>query len=350
MLQQNRLPIWKVALSLAALVVGTAARVPAQEPPPLPVPAAPYERPDTPPVPTPAELDRLVSPIALYPDPLLANVLTAATFPDDIPGAAKWADDHHHLSGSRLTAAMAADAVPWDPSVQALLPFPSVLGMMAGDMPWTEALGDAVLSDRKAVMDAVQRMRRIANDYGYLRGCRDVAVHTGPWIDIMPLRSDFIVVPYYFPKYVFQPPVPGVLYGGVYCGYGVQLGVWFGPWGWGATRILWPEGTIILDGMPWERTWVNQRVYRHPYRSPRFSAPPPPERHREQPRTPRERERERPRGAPPQGPPSQGSQPQPQDGNPPRGRAPKGGATPSGPQDGGDKATPAPGRPPGKRK
>src|SRR5262245_31142168 len=73
------------------------------------------------------ELDRLVKPIALYPDPLLAQVLAAATYPSDIPAAARWADDHRAVDPARLTTAMAADDVRWDPSVQALLPFPSVL-------------------------------------------------------------------------------------------------------------------------------------------------------------------------------------------------------------------------------
>jgi hypothetical protein len=88
-----------------------------------------------------------VSPIALYPDPLLAQVLAAATFSQDIPDAARWADDHHYLTGKAVTDAIAADRIPWDPSVQALLPFPSVLEMMASAMPWTQELGDAFLSD-----------------------------------------------------------------------------------------------------------------------------------------------------------------------------------------------------------
>src|SRR5215831_830432 len=71
----------------------------------------------------PAELERIVSPIALYPDPLLAQVLAGATFSDQIPDAARWADQHHYLTGAALPAAIAGDQVPWDPSVQALLPF-----------------------------------------------------------------------------------------------------------------------------------------------------------------------------------------------------------------------------------
>src|ERR1039457_3317924 len=78
----------------------------------------------------PGQLDQLVARIALYPDPLLAQVLAAATYPNDIPPATQWADHHHYLSGQALADAIGADQVHWDPSVQALLPFPSVLDMM----------------------------------------------------------------------------------------------------------------------------------------------------------------------------------------------------------------------------
>ena len=125
---------------------------------------------------TPDQLDHIVSRIALYPDPLLAQVLTASTFPDQIPDAAQWADDHHYLTGQELADAIQQDQLPWDPSVQALLPFPSVLGMMASDMSWTNDLGNAVLGDRDAVMDAVQWMRKKAMDYGYLRSNAQIVV------------------------------------------------------------------------------------------------------------------------------------------------------------------------------
>ena len=108
----------------------------------------------------PQRLDSLVSRVALYPDPLLAQVLAAATFPNDIPDAARWADQHHYLTGEALARDIQEDQLPWDPSVQALLPFPSVLGMMASDLDWTRDLGDAFLSQNADVMDAVQRMRR----------------------------------------------------------------------------------------------------------------------------------------------------------------------------------------------
>src|SRR6202167_74781 len=118
-----------------------------------------------PPAYPPPELDRLVSRIALSPDPLIAQVLAAATFTDQIPDAARWADQHHYLTGDALAAAITSDRLPWDPSVQALLPFPSVLDMMASDMSWTSELGNAFLAQRDQVMDSVQRDRKIARDY-----------------------------------------------------------------------------------------------------------------------------------------------------------------------------------------
>lgn len=167
---------------------------------PLPQPPAPPQASTAAPPPTysPAELDRIVSPIALYPDPLLAQVLAAATFPADSPDAARWADEHHLLAGRSLTDAIAADQVPWDPSVQPLLPFPSGLEMMASAIAWTEDLGKAFLSQREAVMDAVQRMRQKAWSYDYLQPCTGVVVRSGSFVEILPVNPAFIVVPYHF--------------------------------------------------------------------------------------------------------------------------------------------------------
>ena len=99
----------------------------------------------------PDRLDQSMARIALYPDPLLAQILTASTFPDQIPDAARWADQHHYLTGQALADAIQRDQLPWDPSVQALLPFPSVLGMMASDMRWTTDLGNAFLAQPQDV-------------------------------------------------------------------------------------------------------------------------------------------------------------------------------------------------------
>src|ERR1700690_4590764 len=83
-----------------------------------------------PPAYPPQELDRLVSRIALYPDPLLAQTLAAATFSDQIPDAARWSDEHHYLTGDALAQAIQGDQLPWDPSVQGLFPFSPVLGLI----------------------------------------------------------------------------------------------------------------------------------------------------------------------------------------------------------------------------
>ncbi len=212
------------------------------------------------------QLDNLVARIALYPDPLLAQVLTASTFGDQIPDAAKWSDEHHYLTGQELANAIQQDQVPWDPSVQALLPFPSVLGMMASDLAWTNDLGNAVLAERDAVMDAVQRQRALSVRYGYLRTNPQVLVTTGPYITIMPANSDFIVVPAYNPAVVFFRPRPGFFLGGaISFGFGITIGTWFNPWGWGTVRFGWGEHAIFVNNVRWERTWVNRTTYVHPY-------------------------------------------------------------------------------------
>src|SRR5215471_314121 len=177
---------------LAALFVGSlgsSALAQAPLPPPpdaqgAPLPAPPSVMASY----APQELDRIVSPIALYPDPLLGQVLTASTFSPEIPDAARWADQHHYVSAAMLPQSIAADQLPWQPSVQALLPFPQILGMMAGDMPWTEEVGAAFLQSPDDVMDAVQRMRALAYRHGYLRSNAQVVVRSGPFIEIVPVE------------------------------------------------------------------------------------------------------------------------------------------------------------------
>jgi hypothetical protein len=232
---------------------------PDQAAPPGPVDAPPPSY-------SPQQLDDMVSRIALYPDSLLAQVLAAATFPDQLPDAAKWADDHHYLRGDDLANAISQDHLPWDPSVQALLPFPSVLDTLAADMDWTRDLGDAFLAQRQDVMDAVQRMRQKARDYGYLRSNDHILVSGGPYITIDPVDPAFVVVPVYNPLIVFRAPAPGFFVGGaIGFGFGVSLGVAFRPWGWGFTRFDWGAHGVFIAGHPWVRTWGNRGAYVHPY-------------------------------------------------------------------------------------
>jgi hypothetical protein len=206
-----RRAVWCAALMCSAVL---SAEAYAQAPPaagaPLPSsqapPSAGAQLPPPPNAPAPmypqAELERVLSPIALYPDPLLAQVLAAATYWQDIPAAAGWADQHHYLAGPALSAAIQADQLPWDPSVQGLLPFPSVLGMMASSMPWTQELGAAFLAQQQDVMNAVQAQRQRAAQFGYLQSNPQVVVTPGPYIEIRPVNPAYIVVPYYDPRVV----------------------------------------------------------------------------------------------------------------------------------------------------
>jgi hypothetical protein len=220
---------------------------------------------------TPPQLDQLVSRIALYPDPLLAQTLTASTFWGEIPEAATWANQHTYLTGDALAHAIQDDHLAWDPSVLGLLPFPSVLDMMARDPAWTEQLGNAVLTQRPEVMDAVQRMRREARNYGYLvpNGYVNV-VDAGGYIEILPLTPGVFYVPYYDPVVVFARPRPGFVVGtAIRFGPAVTISATFGTWGWWTgPAFFWPAHTIVIGGHPWERIWGNRATYVHPYPHP----------------------------------------------------------------------------------
>jgi hypothetical protein len=245
-----------------------------QTPPPGYPPASNYPPNYPPPTFTPQQLDQIVAGIALYPDPLLSQVLAAATFSYQIPDAARWADQHHYLTGDALAAAIQADRLPWDPSVQALLPFPNVLDMMAANMAWTQQLGDAFLGDQGAVMDAVQRQRQLAYRYGYLRTDPQIVVTPGPYIAIAPVNPAFIYVPVYNPAVVFFPPRPGFVVGGaITFGWGFSITAAFRPWGWapGFARFDWGAHRVFVNNVVWNRTFVNRNAYVHPYTVPRYA-------------------------------------------------------------------------------
>lgn len=138
--------------------------------------------------------------------------------------------------------------------------------MMASDMDWTRSLGDAFLAQKQDVMDAVQRMRQKAKDYGYLKSNNEVVVSGGPYITIEPVDPAFIVVPAYHPLIVFGPPRAGVFIGGaIGWGFGISLGIAFRPWGWGFTHFDWGHHVVFINNAPWGRTWANRGVYVHPY-------------------------------------------------------------------------------------
>ncbi len=227
------------------------------------------QAPPPPPTFPPQELDELVAPYALYPDPLLAQVLTASTFSNEIPDADGWARSHAYLTADGLARAVQDDNLPWDPSVIALLPTPAVLDIMAGDMARTEDLGNAVLADRAGVMDSIQDQRQKAYNYGYLRSnAYERVVAAGPGdLEILPVNPSVIYVPWYDPNVVYFRPARGFFIGGaITFGPGISIGAFF-PWGWGGVSFGWRAHTIIIAGRPWERTWANPG-YVHPYPAP----------------------------------------------------------------------------------
>jgi hypothetical protein len=117
---------------------------------------------------TAEQFDQLVAPIALYPDPLIAQILMAATYPLEVVEADRWLQipANAALRGDALTAAL--QQLPWDPSIKSLVPFPQLLHMMDANLQWTEQLGDAFLAQQADVMDAVQRLRKRAQAAGAL--------------------------------------------------------------------------------------------------------------------------------------------------------------------------------------
>ena len=244
---------------------------PGQQPPPPPPPGDnqyPAEPPQgPPPYLAPQQLDGLAQRIALYPDPLLAQILTASTVWEQIPDAAGWANQHAFLHGPALSQAIQEDNLQFDPSVMALLPFPQVLDTLARDPNWTQQLGSAVLAQRPDVMDAVQRDRQQAYAYGYLRSNPyDNVIYDGNYIQIQPVNPAYVYVPYYDPGVVFYRPRPGFEVGlGMRFGPAIVLGEPFRPWGWGGVGMAWGAHSIMIDRTPWNRDWANRRYYVHSY-------------------------------------------------------------------------------------
>jgi hypothetical protein len=154
----------------------------------------------------PAELDQLLAPIALHPDPLLSEVLIASTYPLEVVQADRWAKSNKALKGDALTAALAKQS--WDDSVKSLVQVPSVLTMMSEQLDWTQKLGDAVLAQQADVMDSIQRLRARARANGKLESTKEqtVTVKTEDqkqYVVIEPTSPTEIYVPYYEPAAVY---------------------------------------------------------------------------------------------------------------------------------------------------
>jgi Protein of unknown function (DUF3300) len=188
------------------------------------------------------QLQQLVAPIALYPDALIAQILAAATYPDQVVEAGKWMQQNKDLHGDQL--AQEVDKQSWDPSVKALTQFPAVLANMNQNLAWTSELGDAHLNQQQEVSQAIQVMRERAKEAGNLNTTTQEKVRTkGETIVIDPAETDEVYVPQYDPWLVYGAPLavfpgwypyPGLFLDGPGIAFGLGFGVGlFGGFGWG---------------------------------------------------------------------------------------------------------------------
>jgi len=250
------------ATVFAGLVLGPGAILQAQDQPAAPPPPPPPGQ-----TLTPDQLDDLVAPIALYPDELVSQVLVAATYPLEVVEAYQFLQKNPGMTGAALTQAVQQQN--WDPSVQALVLTPDVVKRLNDDITWTTNLGNAFLAQQQDVMDAVQRMRKKAQDAGRLQSTEQMKVTDTtqdgmPVIDIEPAFADVMYVPWYDPAWIWGPPLwypyphwiwppRSILVGGLYFGFGpgINFGLYFGAgwhgwagWGW---HPGWGAHTVIVN-------------------------------------------------------------------------------------------------------
>ena len=212
------------------------------------VPQAPVQAAPAPPhaQQTPEQLQRVVAPIALYPDSLVAQILAASTFPEQVVEADRWVQANQANLGLKGDAlGQAVNKQTWDPSVKALAAFPSVLGNMDKNLSWMSSLGDAYYNQQQDVMDAIQVMRQKAEQAGTLKSTSQQVVTTqDSTISVAPASPDIVYVPAYDPWVVYGSsiapwpywyPYPGIWYGGgPFLSFGDGFGIgWGGGFGWG---------------------------------------------------------------------------------------------------------------------
>jgi len=206
------------------------------------------------------DLQKLVAPIALYPDALVAQILGAATFPDQVAAAVGWLQQNKSLTGTALMQAV--DKEQWDPSVKALTQFPTVLDNLAENLSWTSALGEAYHTQAADVMTAVQTLRAQAKTAGNLKsGSQITVVQESPQtIVIQPANPQVVYVPQYNPTVVYGTPyvTPGystaavVTTGLLAFGAGIAVGMAMSNsccgWGYSSWNCNWHGGAVYYGG------------------------------------------------------------------------------------------------------
>ena len=209
------------------------------------------------------ELNNLVSPIALYPDALVAQILSASTFPDQVAAANSWLKQNSNLTGSAL--GQAVNQQSWDPSVKALTQFPSVLSNMAQNLAWTSQLGEAYHNQQPDVMAAIQQLRAQAQTAGNLKTTSQQTVTTQSQggqqvIVIQPANPQVVYVPTYNPAVIYGAPYypPSYSTGAVVAtsllsfGAGIAVGAMMSGgccgWGYSSWNCNWYGGAAVYHG------------------------------------------------------------------------------------------------------
>ncbi|MDR3568053.1 MAG: DUF3300 domain-containing protein [Syntrophobacteraceae bacterium] len=206
------------------------------------------------------QLDQMLAPIALYPDSLLAQILLAATYPQQVMEADHWLREQEGIRGRALNEAL--DRMEWELSVKALAPFPQVMDMMAQEPEWTQKLGEAFLAQQIEVMDSIQRLRRRAHEAGHLRTTAEQRVVVRrECIEIRAANPQIVYVPRYnpvvvygtwwwpaYPPFAYYPVWPGVVVSPVVGVFGFWGSVTVGPvWGWGWGSWGWRDHQVYLN-------------------------------------------------------------------------------------------------------
>jgi Protein of unknown function (DUF3300) len=218
-------------------------------------------------------LDQLLAPVALYPDPLLAQVLTSATSPGQVTEMSKWLQQNPKLQGTGLQEA--AQRKGFDASFIALALFPDVIEQMATQIDWTTEVGTAFLSDPTGVMNSVQRLRVQAQAAGNLKATPQQSVTTETQsgqqiIVIQPANPQIVYVPVYNPQVVYYPPPPSTTAVLLAFGAGIAIGVAmtsnasYPPYSWGVWGMGWHTSTVVVRG----GVWVVPPHARYPYVRP----------------------------------------------------------------------------------
>ena len=195
---------------------------------------------------TAEELDDLLAPIALYPDPLLAQILPAATFIDQIDEAVRYVRQYGK--------SVRIDDQPWDVSVKAVAHYPDVLFMMDQKSDWTASLGQAFINQQQDVMDAIQYLRSEAEAEGNLASTpQQQVINQDGYISIVPAEPEEVYVPQYDPQVVYVESSPS--YGFITFGIGLAIGAWLDrDFDWHRRRVFyhgWQGGGWISRARPY---------------------------------------------------------------------------------------------------